>query len=109
EIKQAFFNIIQVVDRVTFHNAKFDLVSLETAGFTGKFKRWYCTMRMAHMLNENLKPNQYGLDWLAKNELHLPGKAKPPLWEVMYTIHGWSPDFPAEVMALYAAEDAVLA
>lgn len=37
---------------VVFHNAGFDLVSLSTLGitYTGKF---YCTMIMAHLINEN--------------------------------------------------------
>lgn len=105
DIKQSLFDIIRTRTAIVFHNAKFDLVSLDTAGYRGGFKRWYCTMLMAHMLNENVPK---GLDWLAKNELKEPGKRKPPIWEAMHTVFGWSPDFPAEVMALYAGEDAIL-
>jgi hypothetical protein len=61
---------------------------------------------MAHMLNENIPK---GLDWLAKNALKEPGKNKPPEWEFMFAMYGWSPKFPASIMALYACEDAVLA
>lgn len=106
DIKANLFDIIRTRQRIIFHNAKFDLVSMKTAGYKYEYIRWYCTMLMAHMLNEN-KPK--GLDWLAKNVLHVEGKNKPPMWEAMFTIYGWSPDFPAEIMALYAGEDAVLA
>lgn len=61
-------------------------------------------MLMAHMLNENIPK---GLDWLVRNELKGSGKNKPPMWEAMFTIYGWSPNFPAEIMALYAGDDAV--
>jgi len=106
EIKQNLFDIIRTRQKIVFHNAKFDLVSMETTGYRGGYIRWYDTMRMAHMLNENI--GRYDLDWLARNELREPGKNKPPVWEFMFQIHGWHPDFPAEVMALYASEDAVL-
>lgn len=105
ELRDNFFDVIRTRKRIVFHNAKFDLPSMKTTGYSGGYIRWYCTMLMAHMLNENIPK---GLDWLAKYELKEPGKNKPPLWEFMFAIHGWHPDFPAEVMALYAAEDAVL-
>lgn len=86
------------------HNAKFDIVSIKTIG-EYELKRYYCTMMMAHMLNENVPK---GLDWLSKNELGLEGKHKPPEWVFMFNVYGWSPDFPAEIMALYACEDTIL-
>lgn len=101
------FQLLENHPCLVMHNAKFDLVSLKTAGFKGKIKRWYCTMLMAHMLNENL-PSK-ALDWLAKNVLEREGKKKSPLWILMHSIYGWSPDFPAGVMAEYAGEDAVIA
>jgi DNA polymerase I-like protein with 3'-5' exonuclease and polymerase domains len=108
--KLALFNLISTRKRIIFHNAKFDIVALQTTGFKDKFGiggiRYYCTMLMAHMLNENVPK---GLDWLAKHELKEDGKNKPPDWELMFAIYGWSPDFPANIMAKYATEDAVLA
>jgi hypothetical protein len=108
--KLALFNLIATRERIIFHNAKFDIVALQTTGFKAKFGiggiRYYCTMLMAHMLNENVPKS---LDWLAKQELKEAGKNKPPDWELMFAIYGWSPDFPANVMAKYATEDAVLA
>lgn len=106
EIKELLFNIIRTRKAIIFHNAKFDLVSLETAGYRGGYIKWYCTMLMAHMCNENL-PSK-GLDWLARNELKEGGKEKPQEWLAWFAIYGWSPDFPAEVMAIYAGQDAVL-
>jgi DNA polymerase I - 3''-5'' exonuclease and polymerase domains len=103
--KDLLFNLIRTRERIIFHAAKFDTISLETAGYNLGYTRWYCTMMMAHMLNENVPK---GLDWLAKNELKEPGKHKPPEWEVMFKIYGWSPDFPAKIMGMYAGEDAVL-
>jgi hypothetical protein len=82
EIKQSLFQIIASRKRIVFHNAKFDLESLDTAGYIHGFIRWYDTMLMAHMLNENIPK---GLDWLAKNELKEPGKVKKdfgPIWRM---------------------------
>jgi ribonuclease D len=103
--KKFLFNLIASRERILMHNAKFDIISLQTAGFVQEMKRWYCTMLMAHMLNEN---SPKGLDWLARNALNIPGKKKPPEWEAWFAIYGWDPRFPAAVMGLYAGEDAVL-
>ncbi|MFF5977045.1 hypothetical protein ACFY7C_36695 [Streptomyces sp. NPDC012769] len=105
ETKNLLFQIIATRPRVVMHNAKFDLDSLETAGFNLQIIKWYCTMMMAHFLNENVPK---GLDWLSKYELKEPGKNKPPEWVAFHTLYGWSPRFPANIMALYACEDAVL-
>lgn len=105
EVKQFLFRVIVSRSRVIFHNAKFDLISLQTAGFNLTIPIWYCTLMMTHMLNENVPK---GLDWLAKNELGESGKEKPPEWQFFFTLYGWSSKFPARVMALYACEDAVL-
>ena len=104
--KELLFNIIKSRQRLGFHNAKFDIPSLATAGLDVLNIPFYCTMIMAHMLNENA-PSK-GLDWLIKNELGLEdGKVKDELWQGMFNIYGWSPDFPAKVMAKYATEDAI--
>lgn len=104
-VKDMLFGLIASRNTIVFHNAKFDLVSMETAGYRGGYKHWYCTMLMAHMLNENIPK---GLDWLARNELKEPGKNKPMEWVLMHEIHKWDPTFPPRIMALYAGEDAVL-
>ena len=105
DTKEMLFKLIASRDIIATHNIKFDVPALKTARYTRGFKRLYCTMMMAHFLNEN-KPKK--LDWLAQNVLNRPGKNKPPMWEHCFTFYGWSPDFPADVMALYAGEDAII-
>ncbi len=103
ETKDLFFQVISTRLRVVMHNAKFDLVSLKTAGHSGKFVRWYCTMLMAHMLNENIPK---GLDWLAQNELKEPGKVKKDfksIWKM-----GLGHMIPVAEMEEYACVDAEL-
>lgn len=104
DIKQFLFRMLPI-RRVIFHNAKFDLISLQTAGFNLTITNWYCTMMMSHFLNENIPKS---LDWLARNALREAGKKKPPEWKFFFTMYGWSPKFPAWAMARYACEDAVL-
>jgi hypothetical protein len=73
DLKEMFFHVIRTRQQVCMHNAKFDLESMQTTGYTGGYIRWYCTMMMAHFLNENIPK---GLDWLAKNELKVSGKVE---------------------------------
>lgn len=106
ELKELLFALILSRSKIFFHNAKFDLVSLETVGlFLDEIVQWYCTMRMAHMLNENLNMNQYGLDWLARHELRIPGKEKThdfrPIWKM-----GLGHMIPVGEIEEYAARDA---
>jgi DNA polymerase I-like protein with 3'-5' exonuclease and polymerase domains len=67
--------LLEYHDKLIFHNAKFDLVSLQTIGinYTGRF---YDTMLMAHMVNENEPLQGKGLDSLTKYYLNDPGKRK---------------------------------
>lgn len=87
-----------------FHNSKFDRVSLATVDMDIGDTFYYDTMIMAHMINENWPSKR--LDWLSKNVLGRTGKRKPPIWEAMFALHGWTPSFPPEVMAIYATGDA---
>ena len=103
EIKEAFFALIASRTRVIFHNAKFDIPSLDTAGYSHGFKRWYCTMLMTHMLNENIPK---GLDWLARYELKEPGKVKKDfrnIWKM-----GLGHMIPVAEIEEYAGVDTVL-
>lgn len=88
-----------------YHNAKFDIVSLATAGIDVSKLPYYCTMLMTHMMNENLMSK--GLDYLSKKLLRKEGKLKGPDWEWAFKIFGWSPHFPSEIMDRYATGDAV--
>lgn len=108
KIKDLLIGLIKSRLKLFMHNVKFDLVSLETAGFNvNELPKWYCTMRMAHMLNENLNMNQYGLDWLAQNELKIPGKDTQhdfrPIWRM-----GMGHMIPVGEIEEYAARDAGL-
>lgn len=89
---------------VIFHNAKFDLVSLETLGirWDGPFMD---TMLMAHMVDENY-PSK-GLDWLTRNLLDDPGKNRSESMQKFIDFMGWSAVTP-ELIAEYAAYDANL-
>lgn len=73
ETKELFFHVISSRERIIFHNAKFDIESLSTAGYSGKFIKWYCTMMMAHFLNENVPKD---LDSLSRRLLGGIGKVK---------------------------------
>lgn len=88
-----------------FHNAKFDLESLRTLGinYTGKF---YCTMQMAHLINENL-PYSKSLDSCGKYYLKDPGKKESPLFKGFLKLYGWV-GMIATVIYEYAAYDADL-
>lgn len=104
EVKQSLFQIIATRSRIVFHNAKFDLESLDTAGFIHGFIRWYDTMLMAHMLNENIPK---GLDWLARNELKESGKISKdfkPIWRMKMGHF-----IPVAEIEEYACQDTVLA
>lgn len=87
---------------LVLHNAKFDIFSFETIGLTlSNF--FFDTMLMVHMVNENLPSKK--LDWLSKNILKREGKHKPEIWLAAFQAYGWSPKFPSEIMAVYAAGD----
>lgn len=45
--------VIETAPAVVFHNAKFDIVSLRTLGIYVRSGTWFCTMIMAHLINEN--------------------------------------------------------
>lgn len=87
-----------------FHNSKFDLESLRSAGinYTGKF---YDTMLIAHLINEN-KPYSKSLDGCTKHYVGKDSKKKSEAFLAAQKIWGWN--MPASVMYEYAAYDAVL-
>lgn len=86
-----------------FHNAKFDLVSLKTLGinYTGKF---YCTMMMAHILNENFP---YAKDLTSCVKVYVDktdSKKDTEEFKMLVKLLGWD-GIPAEDMVDYAAYD----
>lgn len=90
---------------VFFHNAKFDLVSLETMGirYRGTF---YDTMLMAHLINEEF-PYSKDLTSVARTYLgDNESKKDDDRFKAAVATFGW--DMPVEFMKEYAAWDAVL-
>jgi DNA polymerase I len=98
--------LIENVPVVVFHNAKFDLVSLKTLGidYQGKF---YDTMLMAHMINENIPFTGKSLDSCTKHYLNDPGKKKSEEFQGFIKVYGWN-KIPSFLMHEYASYDADL-
>lgn len=88
------------------HNAKHDLVALETFGvkYTGVF---YDTMLIGHLVQENL-PFSKKLDAMAKFYLKDDGKRQSPEMAAIIAAYGWAA-VPSWMMADYSAYDAELA
>lgn len=104
ETKDLLFQVI-ASRTIVMHNAKFDIQSLSTAGYGGKFYRWYCTLMMAHFLNEN-EPK--GLDYLSKRLLGNQGKVENAKFKGMWTMN-LGHMIPVAEMELYAGIDTVRA
>src|SRR6476659_1812756 len=94
----------EIISRRTciYHNAKFDLVSLRTLGLDMERSEFLCTMKLAHLVNENLF--DYSLDLVCKKFLGRPGKQKSEAFKKFEKITGWA-GMPPEVHGEYAAYD----
>lgn len=90
--------------RVIFHNAKFDLVSLGTVGFDTSRTKFFDTMIMAHLLDENNPIAGKGLNDLSKYYLKKPGKKKDPRQALIEKEFGWG-FVPPSMMSSYAVQD----
>lgn len=89
---------------LVFHNAKYDLISLERIGINLWARDWYDTMLMQHMVDENL-PNK-SLDYLGK--LHFnEGKEKDDVFNGIVKNLGWA-FLPVSIIEPYAIQDARL-
>lgn len=104
----ALKDLIEGAPRIVFHNAKFDLMTLRALGIDFKGE-YFCTMIMAHLINENW-PRAKGLDDCVKAYVDKDlGKEMP---EDMKKIIdnpnlGWGM-VSAEMMENYARTDAEL-
>ena len=90
---------------LVFHNAKFDLVSLSTMGINYRGK-WYCTVIMTHLLNENLMSkslNSCVRFYVDKEE----SKKDDPIFKHTVAMLGWG-GVPYIIMKQYASYDANL-
>jgi DNA polymerase-1 len=94
------FNAPDII--LVFHNAKFDLVSLATLGISVP-DRFYDTMLMAHMVNENWVSK--ALDWLGLALLK-KGKSGQDKVKAFADAEGGWDGVPVSIMSKYARIDA---
>lgn len=96
-------DVIESHPCLVMHNAKNDLRALKSIGidYKGPF---YCTMLMAHMVNENWPSKS--LDWLSTLAGNGP-KAKTPEMEAIIKFPGW-PYIPVNMMRAYADHDSFI-
>lgn len=91
---------------IVFHNAKFDLESLRTAGINYKGK-FYDTMLMCHLINENY-PFDKGLSSCVKHYVDKEmSKKDDPAFKWLTEFYGWD-GVPINVMREYAEHDAYI-
>lgn len=83
------------------HNLLFDSVVMRNAGY--EITKGVCTMKFAHLLNENYK--LYSLEDVSKRYLGRNGKEKSPLFQLALQAYGWA-NMPAHIMHDYAKADA---
>jgi DNA polymerase-1 len=89
---------------LVMHNAKFDLEVLYRHGVDYK-GRWYCTMLMAHLLNENY-PYSKDLTSCVQHYVDKDLKKKDDQYfDFLKEFYGWE-FIPVEVMRAYAEQDA---
>lgn len=91
---------------LVFHNAKFDLESLRTAGinYTGKF---FDTMLMCHLINENF-PFAKDLTSCVKHYVSKDeSKKDDPAFTYLTEYYGWD-GVPIHIMYEYAVHDAYI-
>lgn len=89
---------------VVLHNAIHDLAVLHHLGFNIDNIKFYDTLKMGHLINEN--EFSYSLDNTTDKWLGYKGKNKSPMWELALHTYGW--DMPSPIMHDYAQTDAEL-
>lgn len=97
--------VIQNHPCLVFHHAKHDLRSLRNLGLDiSKVKKWYCTMLMAHMNDENRLSKE--LDYLSRYHGGEP-KRNTELMDNIIKAFGW--DFiPVDIIRPYGQNDAFI-
>ena len=100
-------HLLQSAPGLVFHNAKYDIVSLSTLGIQVPSGRWFCTMIMAHLINENF-PFSKSLDECVKAYVG-EGYGKEMSQSMKDTINAFGWEFiSADEMMHYAETDAVI-
>lgn len=103
EVVQEVREIVENAPVVVFHNAKFDLVSLETLDVVRRLP-FVCTLILAHLIDEN-RPASKSLDACTKYYLGYYGKEKSDALDTYIKHFGWD-KIPAFMMDRYAEVDA---
>lgn len=97
--------VIEAAPSIAMHNAKFDILALETLGINLFGKNWYCTMIMAHLINENY-PFSKSLESCSQHYIKM-GKDMTPALDKFIKTFGWHM-VTADMMRKYGTQDAVL-
>lgn len=91
---------------IVFHNASFDIISLGTGRLNAENSNYYCTMLLAHLVDENsLDLWKFSLDSADKQLLGGNGKDKSEALKAVIKLVGWK-GVSGPLMAAYAAKDA---
>lgn len=107
-VKDALSDLLTLPMPKGTHNTKFDIVSLRTIGIQIKGPV-YCTMVLAHLLNEN-RPFSYSLNSVAAWYLGKEAENQKEISEELKKAiekFGWA-NIPVPIMDPYAVRDAVL-
>lgn len=105
-----FREVIQaILDRCTviYHNAKFDLISLQTLGLQTLGRKFVDTMILCHLVDENRPWSGKSLDSCTKYYLEDGGKRKDPEYVNMLKFLGYE-GMTADLTSKYATWDAWL-
>lgn len=89
---------------LVFHHVKHDLVALKRIGIDLFHKKYYCTMLMAHWVNENLVSKE--LDFVSQHYGGNP-KKRNDAFNAIVKAFGWE-YVPPNVMDEYASNDAFI-
>lgn len=98
--------LIEEAPGLVFHNAKYDIVSLRTLGIHVRSGSWFCTMIMAHLINENWPYNK-SLNSCCAAYVGPEYQKDDSEIEKIVKVFGWG-YVPANTMKKYAALDAEL-
>jgi DNA polymerase-1 len=109
DLRQFLPLLQEILDKavVIYHNAKFDLLSLETLGLKARGRKFVDTMVLAHLVDENRPFAGKSLDACTKMYLDDGGKRKSDEYVGLLKILGYA-KMPADCTAEYATWDAWL-
>jgi DNA polymerase I-like protein with 3'-5' exonuclease and polymerase domains len=96
--------VVEDAPVVTMHHAKHDLRALRNLGINRFGKKWYCTMNMAHMTDENRFTTELG-----PLSVSMGGNPKemPPAMKIIIDGFGWHM-VPVDLWIGYAGNDAAI-